>query len=113
MGRELWEMPDGPPVRPEGVPVLAGGGEWVEGRHPVDGEVSTRLVWPWISGEWRWGSVRAEARNSSGWWLWVWWPSNPLWVHESATRPYAPSPEEIAAWRSQLGDPELPREDIL
>lgn len=81
---------------------------------PPKGALSTRMVWAWIGGGWQdTGSVRAEGRTPSGWWFWVWWPSDPMWVHEAATRPWAPTPEQVAGWRASRGQPVLSREEIL
>ncbi len=114
MGRELWEMPDGPPPRPDGVPARPDVDKWLEFRRPAEGQLSTRMVWAWIHGAWQDGcSVRAEGRTPSGWWLWVWWPSDPVWVHVAATRAWAPSPEQVAGWRASQGQPVLSREEIL
>lgn len=73
----------------------------------------TRTVWAWIGGEWRNGWVSAEGRTAAGWWLFVWWPSNPVWVHEAATLPYAPTPEELAETRASMGLPELSRDELV
>lgn len=85
-----------------------GDGDWLEWVRPGGGK-PTRTVWAWIRGEWRDGWVEAEARDRHGWWFFVWWPSNPEWVHEAATLPYAPTPEELAKTRAAWGMPELTR----
>jgi hypothetical protein len=105
----------GPPPRPPGVPDFPEfpSGGWLEWRKPADGKFSTRWVWAWIQGAWRYGSVRAEGRTPSGWWFSVWWPSDPEWVHESRTMPWAPSPELIARWRQERGQPPLSPDEII
>jgi len=111
MERELWDHPGGPPARPAGVPDYPDG-EWLEWvSRPNDGP--QRLVWAWIRGDWEHGWVSAEGRTASGWWLFVWWPSNPEWVHEAATLPYAPTPEELAKTRAAWGLPDLSRDELV
>lgn len=114
MARELWEEPSGPPPRPPGIPDHPGNEEWLEWRTPAEGKYSTRMVWAWINGAWRdTGSVHAEGRNSFGWWFWVWWPTDPVWLHEAQTLPWAPTPEQSARWREIYRQPPLPRDEII
>lgn len=112
MDREPWEQPGAPPVRPAGLPDFPSNDPWLQWVDREDGR-PTRWVWAWFRGAWQRGRVTSEARDRAGWWFHVWLLGGPRWVHEAATLPWMPSPEQAEQEARAWGLPELPRDELI